>query len=149
MAADPQQSQGVDPSVADALKQHLQIAAAHAKMGTDAMGAAHKQVVSTLAPHADILQALQNVGNGQAGPSPGGEPAGQEAIWSAFPGTDPNVVSKLAAQGPDPAPLFKLFQADEAKLQAMHQASLQAHVDMHGAPQGQPEPAAMPHTLGG
>lgn len=141
--AGQEQQQGVDPAVADALKQHMQVAQSMAKMGHDAMGAAHKQVMTTAGNHGDLQNALANAVQGQGGT---GEQAQQrQAVWAAFPGTDPKVVSTI----PDPDKLHQLFAADEQKLLGMHQQMQQAWVAHNGQPQGQAVPPEAPGVMGG
>ena len=70
-----------------------------------------------------------------------------QAVWGAFPGTDPEVVHQIAAPlaggGPGAAgqvlsTLFGLFEQDEDRLQAMHQEQLNAIL----AQLMQPDPGA-------
>lgn len=142
--ADQQQQQGVDPAVADALKQHMQVASSMAKMGHDAMGAAHKQVMNTAGNHADLQAALANAAGGGQGQGGGGG-AQQQAVWSAFPGTDPQVVQHIS----DPDKLHQLFAQDEQKLLGMHQQMQQAWVAHNSQPQGQAVPPDAPGVMGG
>lgn len=92
------------------------------------------------------------MGGGQGGYQ---DPSAQQAVWSEFPGTDPQVLQQFVgqAQGMGPQgmvqimePLTQLFAQDQAKLDAMHQEQLHAIVAELMSPgqamaQSEPAPA--------
>lgn len=62
----------------------------------------------------------------------------EQIIWSAFPGTDPQVAGQTAQQGGMPA-LYDLFGSDRAKLAKMHQDQLEALIGQLRPPEPAPE----------
>jgi hypothetical protein len=133
----------------------------HAASHGVAMQAAKSHGDALTKLHASISQLLQGQmqqGAPPQGPSDtgGGDPQ-QQAVWSAFPSTDPQAVAQLMQQsGGDPhAALQALSQQQEQDMASLHDQMMQrlAEVlDQMGAPGGEAAPAAPvgpPPAVGG
>lgn len=150
----------------DTLRQSHQVAQQALGMASNALSRVHSDVQGAQTPddrHQQLLDAIGSLGQQQqASPPGGGDGYGQmvpdsqqQAVWSEFPGTDPNAVDNLMAQNAgDPGgalgPLFHLFQADEEHLAQMHQMILDHILSILSAPQGGPQmPTVASPEVGG
>lgn len=122
------------------------------KSAMDIHAASHQVAMKAATAHGDALTKLhasiaQMMGQQQAGQDPsqgqgqdqgGGDPQ-QQAVWSAFPSTDPQAVQQIMQQGGgDPhAALQALSQQQEQDMASLHDQMMQrlAEVfDQMGAP---------------
>jgi hypothetical protein len=149
-----QQSQ--DSTVKDSHAVAGQAAGAHsqalAKL-TDTLARLHAHSTQNLG---QAQQMMQGPPPGMGGPDmSGGGADPQQAVWDAFPGTDPQNLAGVAGQAGDPghalAAVVHMQQADRDKLDQMHQEQLDALLAHLSAPAGDGTtgPTGPPPDVGG
>lgn len=170
MAAAAQSKQQQGPSPEELARQAMEashgVAQQAAGAHSDALAKMHSQIMGQSAPsdrEQHLLGLLSQLGAGGAGPEgapgspagPGDPQAQQQAVWDAFPSTDPEQAQQMMGAADDPQhgilALMQQADSDRQKFEGMQADILNQIVQMLGAPAGEPAggpPVASPGVGG-